>query len=72
MPDEVEFTPDTAPDAFGPVRGRRARRHAETGEIWEKDRLHNDHWEVYRDMRRYEQGERDRAVWSDGRLKEQF
>lgn len=72
MPGGVEATPDTEPDAFEPVRGRRARRHVDSGEIWEKDRLHNDHWEVYRDLKRYEQGERDRSVWSDGRLKDQF
>lgn len=29
-------------------------------------------WRVYKDLKRYEQGVRDRAVWSDGRLKEKF
>ncbi len=68
----MEETPETQPAAFEPVRGRRGRRHVRTGEIWEKDRLHEDHWEVYKDLKRYEQGLRDRAVWSDGRLKEKF
>ncbi len=67
-----EETPETQPAAFEAVRGRRARRHMATAEFWEKDRLHGDHWEVYKDLKRYEQGARDRAVWSDGRLKEKF
>lgn len=72
MPEEVGEAPDTHPAAFLPVRGRRERRHRQTGEVWEKDRLHEDHWEVYRDLKRYERGQRDRAVWLDGRLKEKF
>lgn len=68
----MEETPETVPAAFEPVRGRHGRRYVRTNEIWEKDRLHEDHWEVYKDRKRYEQGVRDRAVWSDGRLKEQF
>lgn len=43
----MEETPETQPAAFETVRGRRGRRHVRTGEIWEKDRLHEDHWEVY-------------------------
>lgn len=70
--DELEHTPETHPDEFDAVRRRRGQRHVQTGEIWEKDRLHEDHWEVYKDLKRYEQGVRDRAVWSDGRLKEKF
>jgi hypothetical protein len=73
MPEtQVEETPDTHPDRFEAVRRRRARRHVQTSELWEKDRLHGDYWEVYKDLKRYEQGVRDRAVWSDGRLKEKF
>jgi hypothetical protein len=34
--------------------------------------LHGDHWEVYKTLRDFERGNRDRAVWSDGRLKEEF
>lgn len=68
----MEETPDTAPGEFEAVRGRRARRHKRTGEIWQKDLLHEDHWEVYKSMRQFERGRRDRAVWSDGRMKDQF
>ena len=68
----MEETPETQPAVFEPVRDRRGRRHVQTGEIWEKDRLHENHWEVYKDLKRYEQGARDRAVWSDGRMKEKF
>jgi hypothetical protein len=68
----MEHTPDTRPDVFEPVRGRRARRCRETGEVWQADLLHGDHWEVYKTVRDFERGNRDRAVWSDGRLKEEF
>ena len=27
------------------MRGRRARRNRETGEVWQADLLHGDHWE---------------------------
>jgi hypothetical protein len=68
----MEPTPDTQPTAFEPVRGRRARRNRETGEVWQADLLHGDHWEVYKTVKDFERGDRDRAVWSDGRLKEKF
>jgi hypothetical protein len=68
----MEQTPDRRPDLFEPVRGRRARRHRDTGEIWQGDLLHGDHWEVYKTLKDFERGSRDRAVWSDGRLKESF
>jgi hypothetical protein len=68
----MEDTPDIRPGDFDPVRGRRARRHRRTGEIWQPDLLHGDHWEVYKTLRDFERGVRHRAVWSDGRLKEEF
>jgi hypothetical protein len=68
----MEETPDTTPGSFDPVRGRRARRRRDTGEIWQLDLLHNDHWEVYKTPRDFDRGRRDRAVWIDGRLKEKF
>lgn len=67
-----EKTPTSNPDDFRPIRGRKGKLDPETGEIWERDQLHKDHWEVYEDYRRYERGIRDRAVWNDGRLKQQF
>jgi hypothetical protein len=68
----MEETPDHHPGRFEPVRGRRARRHRDSGEIWQKDLLHGDYWEVYKTARDFENGVRHRAVWSDGRLKEEF
>ena len=68
----MEQTPDTAPQDFEPVKRSKAKRHRKTGEIWQKDLFHWDHWEVYRTKRKWQAGVRDRAVWSDGRLKEQF
>ena len=68
----MEDTPDSKPASFEPVRGRRVRREHNTGEIWQLDLLHNDHWEVYKTLRDFERGIRDRSVWIDGRLKEKF
>jgi hypothetical protein len=68
----MEHTPDTRPHLFEPIRGRRARRNRGTGEVWQADLLHGDHWEVYKTLRDFERSNRDRAVWSDGRLKERF
>lgn len=68
----MEDTPDIRPDRFVPICGRRARLHCVSGEAWQKDLLHDDHWEVYKSLRDFEQGRRARAVWSDGRLKEKF
>ena len=66
----MEPTPDTHPDDFEPVKGTKAKRNLNTKEIWERDLLHKDHWEVYKNKKKWEQGERDRAVWNDGTLKE--
>jgi hypothetical protein len=54
------------------VRGSPAKRHKSTGEIWELDRLHKDHYEVYKNKKDWEKGKRNRSVWDDGRLKECF
>jgi hypothetical protein len=68
----MEPTPDTAPDGFEQVKGSKAKKGVHSGEIWELDLLHRDHWEVYKNKKKWEQGERDRAVWRDGRLKQKF
>jgi hypothetical protein len=68
----MEDTPDTRTELFNSVRARRARRHRVTGEVWQLDMLHGDHWEVYKTAKDFERGVRDRSVWSDGRLKERF
>jgi hypothetical protein len=46
----MEHTPATEPNVFEPVRGRRARRSRETGEVWQADFLHGNHWEVYKTL----------------------
>jgi len=63
---------EDTPDPFDPVRGRRARRERDTAEIWQLHVLHGDHREVYKAPKGFEQGVRDRSVWSDGSLKERF
>jgi hypothetical protein len=68
----MEPTPDTDPGDFEPVKGTKAKRNKDTGEIWEPDLLHRDHWEVYKNKKNWENGKRDRAVWNDGRLKDTF
>jgi hypothetical protein len=68
----TEVTPSTNKDAFTGMRGRDAKVNKETGEVWVRDRLHKDHWEVYKNQKEYEKGNRTRAVWDDGRLKETF
>jgi RHS repeat-associated protein len=65
-------TPATNPDRFESVRGQPAKRDRQTGEIWVFDRLHKNHYEVYKNWRDYERGRRSRSVWTDGRLKETF
>jgi hypothetical protein len=64
-----EPTPITAPNAFEKVKGTKAFRNHKTGEIWERDMLHKNHYEVYKNKKAYEQGVRSRAVWDDGRPK---
>jgi RHS repeat-associated protein len=67
-----EVTPSTNKGDFTGMRGRDAKVNKETGEVWVRDRLHRDHWEVYKNQKEYENGYRTRAVWDDGRLKETF
>ncbi len=65
-------TPTTHPNDFENIRNSKAKRHVQTGEIWEPDLLHKDHWEVYKNQKNWEKGKRDRAIWNDGRHKEKF
>ncbi|MBU2569647.1 MAG: hypothetical protein KJ725_06325 [Gammaproteobacteria bacterium] len=70
----LEKTPKTNPELFKNVKGCKGKCNKETGEIWEKDLLHKEqpHYEVYKNKKNYEKGKRDRAIWEDGRLKEEF
>ncbi|MGR4893622.1 RHS repeat-associated core domain-containing protein, partial [Sphingopyxis sp. LARHCG72] len=65
----LEDTPDNAKEKFRPVRGTKGKENIETGEVYEKDLLHKDHYSVYKNRRAYERGVRSRDVWSDGRPK---
>jgi RHS repeat-associated protein len=42
-----EQTPTTNPENFDRIKGTKAKIDKETGEVWEHDQLHKDHWEVY-------------------------
>jgi RHS repeat-associated protein len=64
-------TPATNPDRFEPWKGP-SKRDKVTGEIWVKDQLHKDHYEVYKNDRDFERGNRSRDVWADGRPKRTF
>jgi hypothetical protein len=68
----LEVTPTTDKTQFESVRCSSAKRNRDTGEIWVRDRLHKDHYEVYKNKRDFEKGVRHRAVWEDGSLKEEF
>jgi RHS repeat-associated protein len=67
-----EETPNTDPDKFENVKGSKAKKNKETGEIWEKDLLHKNHYEVYKNKKLWEKGVRARDVWLDGRPKSTF
>jgi RHS repeat-associated protein len=69
---DLEKTPTTNPEDFDPVKGTKAKKDKESGEIWEHDQLHKDHWEVYRNKKDWEKGRRDRDIWDDGRPKRKF
>lgn len=67
-----EKTPKTNPEEFESVKGSNAKKNKKTKEIWEFDRLHKNHFEVYKNKKKWDKGQRDRSVWDDGRLKEKF
>lgn len=67
-----EDTPKTNPKNFENVKGSKAKKNKRTGEIWEKDLFHRDHYEVYKDKKSWEKGKRDRDVYEDGRSKGTF
>jgi RHS repeat-associated protein len=61
-------TPKTNPEKFRPVRGTSAKVNTETGEVYVRDPSQHggEHYEVYRNMRDFENGVRDHQVWADG------
>lgn len=63
-----EDTPKTKPDKFRPVKGRPGKVNVDTGEVWVRDpSAHGgEHYEVYDNVRDYENGVRGRQVWADG------
>jgi hypothetical protein len=54
------------------VKGRPGKENKRSGEIWDKDTFHRSHWEVYKNLKNYENGIRDRSGWNNGRLKQKF
>ncbi|MGP4846196.1 RHS repeat-associated core domain-containing protein [Marinobacter sp. 1Y8] len=70
----LEITPAVNKKLFRNVRGCKAQCNIKTGEIWEKDLLHKNqpHFEVYKNLKNFQKGKRNRAVWDDGRLKQEF
>lgn len=66
-PMKLEPTPQTNPEKFESVKGRKGKVNKETGEIWEKDMFHKDHYEIYKNRKDYDKGVRSRTVWNDGR-----
>ena len=73
--DQREATPSEPGNVkFGPVRGEPCKVNPATGEIWCQDPSeHADpHFEVYKTRRDYEKGKRNRAVWNNGCIRQQF
>jgi RHS repeat-associated protein len=71
-PDQREPTPSNPGSTpFGPIRGSPCKINLDTGEIWcyDKSGHAGPHWEVYKNRRDWERGDRDRAVWDNGCLK---
>ena len=69
---EREATPSTDKGKFANVRGSDAKVNKKTGEVYVMDKLHKNHYEVYRSKKEWEGSKRVRSVWTDGRLKEKF
>ncbi|MEZ9187582.1 hypothetical protein AB4158_26090, partial [Vibrio splendidus] len=67
-----EPTPSTNLEQFRNVRGCKAKCNTQTREIWERDMLHKNHFEVYKNRKNFDKGKRDRSVWDDGRPKDTF
>ena len=71
-PDQREPTPSNPGGTpFGPIRGSPCKINLDTGEVWCRDQLHKDHWEVYRNKRDWPD-KRDRSVWDNGCLRQNF
>ncbi len=70
----TEETPKSNPEKFKAIKGSRAKENVKTGEVWEKDlsRHGGEHWEVYKNKRDYENRNRDRQVWEDGRVGKRY
>ena len=51
------------------INNEKALKNLKTDEIWKYDRLHCDHFEIYKNENDCRKGKRSRAVWWDGRDK---
>eukprot|EP01117_Protostelium_nocturnum_P003614 TRINITY_DN1484_c0_g1_i1.p1 TRINITY_DN1484_c0_g1~~TRINITY_DN1484_c0_g1_i1.p1 ORF type:complete len:125 (-),score=43.80 TRINITY_DN1484_c0_g1_i1:97-471(-) len=69
-----EPTPYTAPSLFdsASISSRKVFIKKNSEEVWDTDTCHWNHFEVYLSRKTFEKGNRNRAVWIDGRLKQWF
>ena len=69
--EDREPTPATNPDLFEQttISKKKVFKKIADKSIWEADSLHGDHFEVYSSSDHFEKGNRNRAVWIDGRAK---
>ncbi len=68
-------TPQTQPNQFQNKKNTPCMVNTETGEVWCKDDdLHGGevHYSVYKNGKAYDNGTRDRTVWWNGCLREQY
>jgi len=65
-------TPKTDKYKFKSINGRKGKQHVDSGEIFEKDPFHKDHYEVYKNLKDYEKSKRYYSTWLDGLIKEIF
>jgi RHS repeat-associated protein len=63
-----ESTPKSDPKDFKSIKGRPGKINVSTGEVWVKDPSGHggEHYEVYKSVRDYENGDRAKQVWADG------
>lgn len=74
-PEECPYpdNPDSSPDNFSPVKGRKGKQNNNDGSVWERDhsRHGGDQWKRWKDRRNYDNNPRnpDNSIWPDGRVR---
>lgn len=65
--------PDSSPDNFSPIKGKRGKLNESDGSVWERD--HSSHggeqWKRWKNKKRYEKNPRkpDNSIWPDGKVR---